>query len=58
MADLLDDIETYGTTCYVVDCEYDAPERFTRAEAIADGEAHAAWHAEHRQEPGDSGASS
>lgn len=44
MADLLDGIESYGTTCWVLDCEYDAPERFSRAEAIADGNEHAAWH--------------
>ncbi len=49
VADLFDTIETYGTTCWVADCEYDAPERFTRAEAIADGEAHDAWH---RANPG------
>jgi len=44
VADLFESIETYGTTCFVVDCEYDAPERFSRSEAVADGEAHAAWH--------------
>lgn len=50
MPDLFDAIDTYGTSCYVLDCEYDAPERFSRTEAMADGEAHAAWH---RANPGE-----
>ena len=33
---LLDEVECYGFTCYVVDCEGDAPERWSRYEAMQD----------------------
>ncbi|WP_336642303.1 hypothetical protein [Microbacterium sp. MMO-56] len=40
MSTLLDEIETYGTTCWEPLCEWEAPERFTRSEAMADADAH------------------
>lgn len=44
MSDLLDAIETYGSTCWVPLCEWESPERFTREEAVRDYDEHAAWH--------------
>lgn len=44
---LLDEVECYGFTCYVVDCDVDAPERWSRAEAMQDEREHRAWHEQH-----------
>lgn len=44
MSDLLDNLETYGSTCWAPLCEWESPERFTRAEAVRDYDEHAAWH--------------
>jgi hypothetical protein len=44
MADLLDSIETYGSTCWEPLCDWDSPERFTRGEAMEDAAAHRKFH--------------
>lgn len=46
MTDLLDDVDTYGSTCWVPLCEWDSAERFTRVEAVRDYDDHASRHRE------------